>query len=203
VTAWSPGSEPLPTQLTSSAGAGPLVADGGRALFVPAHGTSLTLESVDGGPRRPVGATGAGAPRAPLALAGGQAAFTSVSCAGAPQVTVVDVAAAPGVNGCPVILPRSVRVPGKLRVTCPNGCVAKLELVRRELCADPDSSGPLPTSCRPKLATADLRLGPSPNPQPVPLRITRRDHRRHENAVAVLDSPGPELVRSLTRLTYR
>jgi hypothetical protein len=116
------------------------IADG-RIFYAPRKRTvkgrpGLGLIRDDGGGRTEVGAPGAGIDRQVLAFDGTQAAFTSTSCDGHAQVTVVDVTQPPApTDGCPVTVTHT----GPLRfsrarhasvhVECPNGCRGRLELI--------------------------------------------------------------------------
>ena len=151
----------------------------GRAVFDTF--TAPRMVGLGGGIAHTLGTPGAGLTSL-LGFDGTHVAFQSFSCAGARQVTVVDVDAPrpPGeVSGCPVrIAAYGLRLPGSgkatIRVRCPNGCRARLRLIEqsteRRPCDALDDTGR--NRCR-TIATARLDLPAAPGPPPRPLHPDR------------------------------
>ncbi|WP_028063167.1 hypothetical protein [Solirubrobacter soli] len=207
---WEPGA-PAPRLLTRNAE--PFwwpFASASEVLYPPNEPVDgqlgLALTPLDGGPIRPAGAPGIGAPREALGLDGATAVIGSFSCQGELQVTLVETpSASRRPFGCPV------RVTGRsaatLGFTCRNGCRTRFELDQRSTPAQPCSeratSGEIPPphpTCE-LLATVTLRLGPSSRARRVPLRLTdagRLARRRHVQLPVMLvmddNHPGPELI---------
>ncbi len=185
--AWAPGA--ASPRLLNRHGLPAVMYAAGDELFFD-DASDLELVSLRGGPLRSVGAPGAGLARNPLAFDGTRAAFMSVSCDGHPQVTVVDVTAARSrddIDGCPLrLVSRSVSTGrsgrGALGLICRNGCKADVEFAHgSRICFDD-----CPTTARaPLLATARVRLAPSPGVQFVTVRRTRAGRRAGRTRVNV------------------
>ena len=180
--AWPPGPASRPALLTGNADAATLRVAAGRVLFD--GGSGLGLVGVGGGRVALVGAPGAGAAGGPLGFDGRTAAFASVSCQGAAQITVVDVSrppAPPSADGCPVKLVREAIRFGPnggatLRVVCRNGCRGTLALIRvsspGHRCDDRPAVGRVVRPGCPTVATARLRLSASSELRRISARLT-------------------------------
>jgi hypothetical protein len=119
-----------------------LAVGGGQVLFAPTTPPQgvlgLGLVPTSGGAVTPVGEPGAGAPRQPLSVDATQAVFTSQSCSGRAQVTIVSLPATPATPqapaGCPVRVDTTKLVlsaskhTAKVPVSCPNGCTGRFAL---------------------------------------------------------------------------
>jgi hypothetical protein len=119
-----------------------LAVGGGHVLFAPVTPPQgvfgLGLVPTTGGAVTAVGEPGAGAPRQPLSVDATQAVFTSQSCSGRAQITIVSLAAtsttplAPA--GCPAridttkLVLSATRHTARVPVSCPNGCTGTLGL---------------------------------------------------------------------------
>ena len=111
---------------------------GGERLLLDSGGyPDLALASVSGQPLGPVGAPGVSGTHTLLAFNGEQAVFTSSTCTGAAEVTVLTLPAAgpagSAADGCPIsVTSTKITVPpnGRIaaRVSCPLGCKGRLSL---------------------------------------------------------------------------
>jgi len=190
--AWPPGATEPSLLFKRPAGGVAVVA--GRAVFDTF--TAPRIVGLGGGTAHTLSTPGAGLTSL-LGFDGTHAAFQSFSCAGARQVTVVDVDAprAPGeVSGCPVrIAAYGLRFPksGKatIRVSCPNGCRARLRLVEqsteRRPCDALDDTGR--NQCR-TIATARLDLPAAQGRRPVHFTLTRTGRRLRGRTLDVITS---------------
>ena len=187
--AWPPGAVEPSVLFTRPAGGAGVVA--GRAVFDTF--TAPRLVPLGGGIARTISTPGAGLTSL-LGFDGTRAAFQSFSCAGARQVTLVDVDAprpAGEVSGCPVrIAAFGLRFPrsGKasVRIACPNGCRARVALIEQSTeqrpCGALDDTGK--RRCR-TIATAQLNLAASPGRRRVAFRLTATGRRLRGRTVDV------------------
>jgi hypothetical protein len=155
---WPPGAA-RPHRLLREKGTFGVFAAGGRVFVEREHSLGL----IAGGRVEDIVAPGAGDGRKPLAFDGRHAAFHSFACSEAQQVTIVDVDAPRGVDGCPVrVVQRTLRFGKRWRaslgVVCPNGCRGDLHLTR-------DGE---------YIASGKLRLRPSRRVQRVRMRLDER-----------------------------
>jgi hypothetical protein len=126
-----------------------ILAHGGRLLLNSAGFPDVGLASLAGGPVSQLGSPGISGEHTLLAFTGDEAVFTSTTCLGAPEVTLMAApssgpTSAPG-DGCPMTITStriSVGPAGRtaVRVSCPLGCAGRLILyvsvpavTRREL----------------------------------------------------------------------
>jgi hypothetical protein len=171
------------------------VAGAGQMLLERAD-ASLGLTALDGTGLRTVGAPGAGVTRSPVYLDATTAAFLNRSCAGAVQLTTVDLtdsAIPTAQDGCPVQLHSSTATfdrsgRGTLLVTCPNGCRGPMQLslsLHPKQVSQHELNRYFVKVSDWHLADADLDLTASPAARRVTVRLVppaiallRRHHRR-------------------------
>jgi len=114
-----------------------VLAGGERLLLDTGVYPDLALASASGEPLGPVGAAGVSGTHKLLAFNGEQAVYTSSTCAGAPEVTLLTLpATGPAGNhqdGCPMSVTSKKIVVGPkgratVRIACPLGCKGRLAL---------------------------------------------------------------------------
>ena len=190
-----------------------LLAGGERLLLDSGIYPDLALATASGERLGPVGAPGVSGTHRLLAFSGEQAVYTSSSCTGAAQVTVLTLPAAGPAgttqDGCPMSVTSSRIAVGPggrtaVRVSCPLGCKGRLNLeVPRSSASRRELAGLLNHQGFTGLAMGGFRLSAGSGLVHMRLdRYARRflaRHRRSLSAEVDSDVTDPETTASITR----